>query len=194
MSIPNDSLQLPPYQLFLDTIAVLALPLSGSELHGVMCGYLCAGATNAGETYLRALTVQKKDKAIRTAALALFGVFAVSHHQMKNFDFSFQLLLPSEDAPLRQRAQAFGEWCDGFTQGMNLGGFSYEQLPEEEAREAMRHITEFAGLDYQNLTVTEEDEKALVEVSEYARLAVLQLYNDLQTEQSSNTMAYKTAH
>lgn len=178
------TLHLPDYRLFTDSLAILALPISSSEIHGVMCGYLCAGAVKEGETYLRALITRqnKNDSAVRTANLALFGVYAVSHQQIANFDFEFQLMLPDDDIPLAQRAQAFSEWCEGFTQGITLGGVEYEQLQEEEAQEALKHLTEFGQLDYQSLHYDEEDERALIEVSEYARLAVLRIYGDLQEE------------
>ncbi|ASQ47442.1 UPF0149 family protein [Legionella clemsonensis] len=192
MFTENKALHLPAYQMFIDTISVLALPISGSELHGVMCGYLCAGAITEGEAYLRALTVKaKKDEATRAAAMAMFDVFLISQQQLTNFDFEFQLLLPDDEESLMTRAQAFGEWCEGFTQGIAMAGVNYEQLQEKEAQEALHHILEFAQLDYESLQVDEEDEKALVEVSEYTRMAVLKIYGDLLED---NPRDSRTAH
>lgn len=193
MSTDNSALRLPDYPTFVDSIAVLDLPISASELHGVMCGYLCAGAISEGEAYLRALMTNKKDTGLRTATLALFGVYAVSQQQMINFDFDFQLLLPEENEPLSERAQAFSEWCEGFTQGITLAGVSYEELHEEEAQEALQHMTEFAQLDCQSLHIDEEDERALMEVSEYARMAVMRIFSDLNAE-NTNGAPSETAH
>ncbi len=181
MSIGSIPLHLPPYQTFIEGIASLALPISGSELHGVLCGYLCAGATRKGETYLRALMSSKHDDAAkRVAILALFGVYAVSQQQMISFNFDFQLMLPDEQAPLSDRAQAFTQWCEGFTQGMTMAGICDGQLQEDEAKEALQHLAEFAELDYEALQAGEEDERALTEVYEYARMAVLHIHSDLQ--------------
>ncbi|CEK09181.1 UPF0149 family protein [Legionella hackeliae] len=194
MSIENKAIHLPAYQTFVDTISVLALPISGSELHGIMCGYLCAGATAEGEAYLRALMLKnKKDDANRAAAMAMFDVFLISQQQLANFDFEFQLLLPEDEESLIARAQAFSEWCEGFTQGITMAGISYEQLQEEEAQEALHHMLEFAQLDYESLEVDEEDEKALIEVSEYARMAVLKIYGDL-LEEAGNRNSSNTTH
>ncbi|KTD07771.1 UPF0149 family protein [Legionella jamestowniensis] len=193
MLTENKALHLPAYQMFIDTISVLELPISGSELHGIMCGYLCAGAPTEGEAYLRALTVKsKKDEATRSAAMAMFDVFLISQQQLANFDFEFQLLLPDDGEPLMTRAQAFSEWCEGFTQGINMAGVSYEQLKEEEAQEALHHILEFAQLDYESLQVDEEDEMALVEVSEYTRMAILKIYGDLLEDNSQH--GSRTSH
>ena len=192
MSTIDSPLRLPDYHTFTDAIEGLSLPFSGSELHGVMCGYLCAGATSEGEAYVRALMNNKSDTGLRRAALALFGVYAVSQQQIVSFDFEFQLLLPDDQDLLAERAQAFSEWCEGFTQGLTLAGVNYDDLHEEEAQEALEHLTEFAQLDYHTLHIDEEDEHALMEVSEYARMAVLHIYGDLHASQSKNGQSETT--
>ena len=174
------SFRLPDYQTFMDNVSILSLPISGSELHGLMCGYLCAGATDRGEAYLRALMTNKINEAKRSAVLALFDVYAISQQQINDLDFSFQLLIPPEEESLKVRAQAFGEWCNGFVQGLTMAGIDYDLLAETDSQDAMLHLTEFASLDYEALQIDEQDERALMEVSEYARLAVLRIYSDLQ--------------
>lgn len=54
-----------------------------------------------------------------------------------------------------------------------------EQFYEEESQDALQHLMEFAELDCETLEVGEEDERALMEVSEYTRMAVLRLHSDL---------------
>ncbi|AMQ26536.1 TPA: UPF0149 family protein [Legionella pneumophila] len=179
MSLDNDSLHLPKYDDFVESISVLALTMSGSELHGIMCGYLCAGADSQGEAYIRALLNNKKDEQSRNALLSMFSVFSISQQQMNNFDFEFEMLLPDDDESLVTRAQAFSEWCEGFTQGLTIAGVGMEQFYEEESQDALQHLMEFAELDCETLEVGEEDERALMEVSEYTRMAVLRLHSDL---------------
>jgi uncharacterized protein YgfB (UPF0149 family) len=152
-----------------------------------MCGYLCAGAIRDGEAYLRALMTNNKDVVMR---VALFGVFAVSQQQMLNFDFEFQLLLPDDEHPLVERAQAFSDWCEGFTQGLTQAGVGYDQLQEDEAQEALQHLVEFAQLDAASLSVNEEDERALMEVVEYGRMAVLHIHNDLLRAEGQTEVAH----
>ena len=60
MSEENNRLHLPLYDDFVASISGIALTLSGSGLHGMMCGYLCAGADSQGEAYLRALLNNKQ--------------------------------------------------------------------------------------------------------------------------------------
>lgn len=179
MSAEKAHLHLPNYDDFVELIAVLSLTISASELHGMMCGYLCAGADSQGEAYLRALSGNKKDDATRAATLAMFSIYTVSQQQINNFDFEFELLLPDDNQPLSERALAFSEWCEGFTQGLTMAGIDVDQFYDEEAQEALQHLMEFAELDCDTLDIEEEDEKALMEVSEYARMAVIRLHGDL---------------
>lgn len=186
MSLESPSLHLPPYLVFAESISVLSLPFSASELHGMMCSYLCAGAPTAGENYLRALMGSLNQDSVRQAALAMFQLYAISQQQINALDFKFQMLLPEDEAPLQERAQAFSQWCEGFIQGLQVNGINLNHLQEEEAQDAIQHLAEFAKLDYESLDVNEEDEKALLEVSEYARLAVLSLHGELMAKDSNS--------
>ncbi|KTC68845.1 hypothetical protein Lbir_2378 [Legionella birminghamensis] len=193
MSNEFTHLRLPAFQAFEEKVAVLNLPISSSELHGVLCGYLCAGAVSAGESYVRALMIDyRKNEETKQAAMAMFDVYSVSLHQINNLDFDFQLLLPEEHIPLIERAKAFSEWCEGFTQGLTMAGIGFSEFEEEESQEALQHLQEFAELDYQSLQIDEDDEKALMEVSEYARMAVLRLHGDLNSNQSNRGSSTNT--
>ena len=191
MSSEHKSLHLPEYTGFVESIASLMLHISASELHGLLCGYLCAGATRQGETYIRALLNNKKDAGSRNALLSLFSVFSISQQQINSYDLGFALLLPNDEEPLRDRAKAFSEWCEGFTQGLTLAGFDMDHLYDEEAQDAFQHLVEFAELDCDSLDVDEEDEQALMEVTEYTRMAVIRLHGDImmyeKARENSNT-------
>lgn len=182
MTASNVSPSLPTYHRVMDVLSPLDLPISTSELHGLICGYLCAGDSQSGEHYIRTLLSGYDKAQSREALLCLFELFAFSQQQMEAGDFAFCMLLPEEHETLSMRAQAFSEWCEGFTQGITLSGIGYNELEDEEAKDALNHISEFAQLDYEELSIEEDDEKALVEVSEYTRMAVLRLYHELQMD------------
>lgn len=193
MSLENDRLRLPQYDAFVESIMDLSLPLSASELHGMMCGYLCAGANNQGEAYLRALLNNKKDEASRMAELAMFSIYSISQQQITHFDFDFQLLLPDDDEELPDRARAFSEWCEGFTQALTTAGVDADQFYEEETQETLQHIQEFAEIDADSLEGDEDDERALMEVSEYTRMAVLRLHSELLANEKERG-GFETSH
>jgi uncharacterized protein YgfB (UPF0149 family) len=186
MPSENQHFSLPNYDRFVEAIDCLKLPLSASVLHGMMCGYLCAGEGAQGESYMRALLNHKKDKESRNALFAMFEVFSISQQQIINLDFGFQMMLPDEKASLVERARAFSQWCEGFTQALTLSQVCINQLHEEEAQDVLQHMIEFAELDCDALDVDEADERALMEVSEYARMAVIRLHSDLKANVSKS--------
>jgi uncharacterized protein len=183
MSETEFPMKLPAYDELADSIAILALPISASEVHGILCGYLAAGTPQKGETYLRALLVNHKEKQAREAAMMLFNIFSISQQQITQMGFEFQLMIPDEDNSLLIRAKAFSEWCEGFVQGLTLSGVDYHELQDEDVQDAIHHLTEFANLDYHSLQIDEADEMALVEVTEYARMAVLHIHSGLVAAQ-----------
>lgn len=185
----NESLNLPPYPQVLDVLQPLDLPVSASELHGLICGYLCAGESTIGEQYLRSLLGGYDKSQSRDAMLCLFELFALSQQQMNSGDFAFRMLLPDDYESLPVRAQAFCDWCEGFSQGMTLSGRGVYELEDEDSQEALEHIIDFAQLDHDGLNACETDEKALMEVSEYARMAVLQLYHERQSSEAQGDTA-----
>jgi uncharacterized protein len=175
------NLKLPTYKNFSDDISTLNLSVSSSNLHGVICGYLCAGAIRGGDAYIRALmAAHPKNETTRTAALALFNLFAITEQQMNRQICEFELLLPDEQEPLDLRAKAFSEWCEGYMQGAALVGLEQHDFENEETKEALQHISEFANLDYQTIEISEEDERSFMEVCEYTRVAVMHIHTDLQ--------------
>lgn len=192
----NNPVVLPSYDVLAEQLAVLDLSVSCSEFHGILCGYLCAGAVHDAEMYLRTLIITKDTKKVRKDALAvLYAVYEVSRRQIDSMDFEFHLLLPDEDVSLKERAHAFSEWCESFTEGMTLAGVDFNQLEDEESEEALTHFFEFAEMDYEHLDMSEENERAFFEVSEYARMAVLRLKSDIQSGQPDDKgCPFGTAH
>jgi uncharacterized protein YgfB (UPF0149 family) len=187
MSETSTPMRLPDFDGFTSNIEVLALDVSPSQLHGLICGYLCAGADDQGEAYIRTLLHNKKDAESREAILAIFTLYSISQQQIAQYDFSFQLLLPKDSESLIDRAKAFSEWCLGFTEGLSFSGIDHDQLYDEEAQEALQHIIEFSELDYESLEVDEEDERALVEVEEFTRMAVVRLRADLTSNEQERS-------
>lgn len=185
MSYELDTDNFPSCESFQDSIAVLNLPVSCSELHGLICGYIAAGALQKAENYLRALMIkQEKNAETKEAARALFALFEISKQQLSEADFSFRLLLPDDHFDLILRAEAFSQWCEGFVQGIQLSDRSLDSTDDEDSAEALEHFKEFAELDYDALDIDEDSEKALIEVSEYARMAVLRISSDFRSSQT----------
>lgn len=192
MSTHDQSQHLPPYQTFVDQIEILNLPYSGSELHGMMCGYLASGAARDGVVWLSTLFPSLIDESYKPATLAIYQLYAITQKQLKGLGFEFQLFLVDEQDSLERRAHSFSDWCEGFNQGLSMVGIDYNAIEDDDTQEALQHIAEFADLDYESLQISEEDEHALTEVTEYTRMAVLHVHSELRKK--SGHSDHETMH
>jgi uncharacterized protein len=184
VSVANANKSLPPFEVIEDVVGILGIPLSASELHGILCGYLCTTFDIEGQSYLKSLYAGKDQVKETFAVESLLMLFDVSAYQIQAQDFKFQLLLPDDDEPLWERAKAFGNWCNGFNRGFTSTNTDINTI-DDETKEALFHISEFSEIDYQSLDIDEDDEKAFMEVSEYVRMAVLMVHAELNTEKGS---------
>ncbi len=177
---------LPAYAPLAAALTPLDLPFSLSQLHGLLCGYICAANQDRASTFLHTLTSNHKHPVSQETKTHLFELLTFSEHQIQQFEFDFQFLLPDEYTSLINRTQAFSEWCDGFLQGLHACHIQAKSFEETETKETLMHFQEFAQLDTDNLSILEEDEKAFMEVYEYARLAVLTIRAACESLHPSN--------
>jgi uncharacterized protein YgfB (UPF0149 family) len=116
------------------------------------------GATDAGKIALcRAL---------------LADVAAQARGQAEGTGMAFQLLLPSEERPLRERAIAVHGWTRGFLFGLGLTGIDTTIL-SDPAREAFGDLLEITRMDLEDLDDDQTNEEALTEIVEFIRVAAL---------------------
>lgn len=94
---------------------VLALP----ELHGGICGALCAGGPDAALRWLEQALVDDQsadDDAASVVPLraALLELVDASLRMLDAESLAFEPLLPNDDALLEEQVQALAAWCQGF--------------------------------------------------------------------------------
>jgi len=97
--------------------AILALP----ELHGGICGALCASGPAAAETWLDEGLVDEAGAAAETELRnSLHDLVAASWQNLSSTTLEFEPLLPDEDAPLDEQVEALAAWCHGFLGGLGF--------------------------------------------------------------------------
>lgn len=178
MSQSVPSLKLPSYDEIGKALAALALPITPASLHATLSAYGSIRASKGAEAYIQALVQQRDKEAARHAHQFLFNVWAAIQSQLATEEFDFQLLLPGDEVALDYRAQEFGLWCRAYMDVLHRQHIHAEAFEDEDLRDIFQHLQEFANVDYSGLDVDEEDEKALVEVTEYTRMAVLRMYSE----------------
>ncbi len=178
-----------------DLLFSVEAAMGACEAHGALCGMLCAqGATEASQWLLQVLGEHEdSSRDLQEAGKQLLQVHRITVEQMNTHDIDFELMIPDDDDPLEDRVEGLGTWCQGFVYGLAAGGIKEDTELPENSRELIKDILEISRAGYviddeAELDDTEEDEVAFMEVSEYVRMGILLVYEELQPLQSSQTV------
>lgn len=155
-----------------DALSAAGVSVSPAEAQGLLCGLLCAGSENALSLWLQELTT---DDACRGT---LNPLFQETLEAFEGPGVGFELLLPDEDQPLKQRASALIDWCQGFLYGLGLAKAPLDGL-SQETQEGLKDITEVTKLDLDSLSDSEEEEIDLTEITEFIWVAAMLVREEL---------------
>ena len=160
------------YQHFKSLLTENLPEYSASEVHGVITGLACAGVTDDqfSDWGPVLLDSDHHNDAGDTLPDALMGLMALTEKSLKAQDFSFRILLPPDIEPISHRTQAVAEWCYGFGLGLNWTSTVNADSLEEDAKDAIADIAEFANVD--STSTSPDDENSLAEAEEYLRVAI----------------------
>ena len=166
---------------------------SAAEIHGLLCGYLSAGARFSHDAWLKLAAELTDITEFRheSSKLALTDLYDGVVAQLEKTDFSFQLLLPDDDLSLAERAEALGSWCQGYLTGFGLqGGHTNESLTDE-LKEALRDMEQIAQIEIAPED-DEDNESDLTELQEYVRMASMMVYGEFNPLQADEQAAPDT--
>lgn len=183
MSTPKDSRSNTPNKLpAFDDVCSLLVPLgalnSPAELHGMVCGKLSGGARFSESEWLQAV-VEYMDLAQDMPAdtnTAVTQLYPISLAQLGDDSFSLELLLPDDDTELPLRADALGQWCQGYLSGFGSSGIKGESSMSSEVADALRDIAAIVQIDVEDDDENEESEANLLEITEYVRLSAINVF------------------
>ncbi len=183
----QDSAALPSHSRFDQSLQSIGLDQGASEIHGVLCGLVCAGTSQAHVEWMEELFRDRPadDLLAREARQMLGQLYLMTRQQIGDEGLEFSLLLPDDEASLELRAQALVSWCEGYLYGLGMAGVTEQQLAGD-AQEALRDISEFTRLDIDDLEEGERDESAYMELQEFLRVATLLIREELASKQESS--------
>ena len=170
-----------PVPLF-ERLTRLLDPLDPAELHGLLCGLLCADPTLDLDRWLALAREELAEGAELTGPVCdlLAKLLEFGAAQLNAADGSVTPLLPDDDTPLNRRADALGAWCQGLLYGLGLGRVEQRGQLSEESQEFLRDATEIAQVGFETDEGSEADETAYAEVVEYLRVGLLMILEDLR--------------
>ncbi|MCX7078244.1 MAG: YecA family protein [Pseudomonas sp.] len=164
-----------PYHAFATLLNTSGHPVSPAELHGLLLGRSCAGAGFEADSWLVDAAELLGSPAEDNVRNALIGLQEMVKGELTSDDMTVVLLLPSDDAPLTERAEALGQWCQGFLAGF---GLTYrDNALSAEATEVLQDLAAIAQVQ-DALEESDDGENDYMEVMEYLRVAPLLLFTE----------------
>ena len=179
------------------------LNASPAEAHGLLCGLLCLGVPDAEARWAREIMgaeavpdpVADDDVwGLEDLPPALRLLARETRAQFAGDDLALSLVLPAEEASLRERAEGIYDWTRGLLLGLGLAGVKAEAL-SDQGRELLDDLLAITRLDLDSLVRgtaeagageggiedehDEEDESALMELREFLWVAVRLLHEEL---------------
>ncbi len=167
--------RIPDFERVDAALARCGIGIDASELQGLLAGYLAAGGPLAASDWLAPLHVDADARRVADDR-DLDDLFRGTREALEDGEFGFDLLLPGEAAPLGERIDALFDWCRGFLSGVAL-------VPERPALspEAQEAFDDLAGIAAFSVDEDEQDEDALIEITEFVRVAVLLIHGDARS-------------
>ena len=185
---PSAPTALPDYEQLRDTLVNAGAVVALTELHGGLCGALCAGGVPAAQRWL-ADCLDDMDLDAAAVAEELAELVSASARMLVDGDLKFEPLLPGDDAPLDEQVQALALWCHGFLGGVGVAAAAAARTAAEGAtlKEILGDFAEIsrAGLSEDEAAGQGQPDFALAQIHEYVRVSVLIVYEELRAERTA---------
>ena len=167
------------YEELLQLLNRAGIMRSPANIHGRLCGYLAAGMDLTDVAWLTLLTRElgMVGEVEGEIAALLLQAGEAANRQLALGDFSFRLLLPDDDAPLAERSWEIGQWCAGYIDALRAHAEQQIATATEGVAEVLEDLEQIAGIS-DEAEESEESEGDLLELAEYVRVAVIDLYEE----------------
>lgn len=172
------------YDRLRDLLAAAGAVVALAELHGGVCGALCAGGPGAARRWLLD-SLDDAEAGASPAAVAddLDELIGTSSKMLEEGELTFEPLLPSDDAPLAEQVEALAMWCQGFLSGVGstAPAAASGSVEGDALGEILRDFAEIsrAGLSDDEEAGQDQADFALAEIQEYVRVSVQIAFEEL---------------
>ncbi len=159
---------------------------SGAEVHGILCGLICAGRDDAEARWFAELVDEANagDLLVRECAASLKVMHDETLAAVKGPGLGFTPFLPDDEQAIKMRASGVADWCQGFLYGIGVAGLPAGHAFSEETQDALTALSEITRLELDGLQGTEEDESSLMEITEFIWVAAMLVYSEMVTDES----------
>lgn len=161
-------------------------PLPLAELHGGLCGVICASGREAAAGWLDELLDDcgGDDSTLSELAGRLETLGNQTWNALSGLSMEFEPLLPDDDAGIDQRAEALGLWCHGFLAGLVIGGIDLTGGSAVLSDDLSELVHDFAaisqaGPDSEEFEDADLGDNSLVELVEFVRVGAQFVFEEL---------------
>ncbi len=168
------------YSEFTKILDQMDVQINAAEAHGVLVGMLSVvGPKNDSVWRVSLLEILDCNQPDKQQWALISKLKTKISKDLKDRTFSFNLLLPNDDSALAVRILALSEWCKGYLSGLGLVGISAVDLSNEIIKELIQDLSQIAQVG-QATDASNDDEKNFLELVEYVRIAVQNIYVELR--------------
>lgn len=178
----NTMIEFPTYDELEHLFKSAQIVLFPAEVHGLVCGFICAGTRLNGKLCLDMLMLDDHmadESVVKAMRDAVLNLYAASYQQIIADEFDLELLLPQDEADLSMRAKAIGEWCQGFLTGLGMAGVMLNDGESDQTRETLEQLAEISNIEYDSMQFEASDEMSLFQVTEFVRMAVYMIFTEI---------------
>jgi len=170
--------QLPSFEKITTILETAELYTNASETHGVLSGLVCGGVKlddQSWRTHFNDVVNEGMGLPAHIQRL-VESIYGQVVNQITDDGLGFKLLLPDDDAPLDERAEAMAQWAQGFLVGFGMVQQGLNQAADE-IQELIRDIRDISQVSLDFEQEDEESEIAFAEIVEYLRVGAMLCFN-----------------
>jgi hypothetical protein len=161
-------------------------PLPLAELHGGLCGVICASGREAARSWLDELIDDCGGDATTLSELArrLENLGDQTWQALSGVSMEFEPLLPDDESGIDLRAEALGLWCHGFLAGLVIGGIDLTGGSAALSADLSELVHDFAAIsqagpgseEYEDPNIADN---SLMELVEFVRVGAQFVFEEL---------------
>lgn len=178
MSITMISADLPSFDKISQALDGSDLFTNAAETHGVLSGFVCGGIDLDGRSWQPLFNdvVNEGMSLPQSLKVLISDIYADVVKQCTDDGLGFNLLLPEDNKPLDERAEAMAQWAQGFLVGFGMVQQALNQA-SEDVQEVIRDIRDISQLSLDFEQEDEDAEIAFIEIVEYLRVSAMLCFN-----------------
>lgn len=163
-----------------------------ADSHGIACGMLVANTAADKLIWIKQLMGEIEDENPPPANIvkSMSYWFDEIKNQLQDSNLRFELCLPDDNQSLEKRVDALQEWCRGFILGIAMSGVKdFGKLPED-TQELMTDFSRIGAEEEFDLDNIDEAEISYADISQYVRIGVLLINEELQPLKTTSTKVH----